>query len=268
MFANNVHIVFNTKEDKRITDPILKSSPNKLYYFTARIEKTGQSDVNMEFFEKNINLLKKRIPTLDIIHKELDYTNYIEVIQAISRIIKEEREENDDADIYINVGTGSKITALASTEASKLWDCHIYYVYSSKYDPSGEGPQHKGEMYIKTPITFPIKKPEAIYIKVLKLIQRMITKKYKGKEYDQSQAKFVYKKNLIDELIEKNFLKLEHKNEDERKRRSSYYMKSKKFFDPLEKELSYIQISDDRRNKKVRLTPTGKQILQIFQYLI
>ncbi|MGV9173204.1 MAG: DUF6293 family protein, partial [Promethearchaeia archaeon] len=238
------------------------------YYFTAYIEETGQKDENMEYFDKNTEILQKQIPTLKIIHRELDYTNYIHVIQEISKIIRDERAENGNSEIYINVGTGSKITSLASSEASKLWDCHIYYVFASKYDPSGEGPQHKGEMYVKTPITFPIKKPKPLYIEILKLIHNMIVEKYRGKEYDKSQRKFVYKKNFIDKLIEVNILQLDHKNKNKRKRRSSYYMKSKKYFEPLEKELGYINISDDRRNKKVRITDTGKEILQIFKYLI
>ncbi|MGV9200407.1 MAG: DUF6293 family protein, partial [Promethearchaeia archaeon] len=139
LFASQIHIVFNAKEDKRITDPILKNPPNKLYYFTAYIEETGQKDENMEYFDKNTEILQKQIPTLKIIHRELDYTNYIHVIQEISKIIRDERAENGNSEIYINVGTGSKITSLASSEASKLWDCHIYYVFASKYDPSGEG---------------------------------------------------------------------------------------------------------------------------------
>ncbi|MFO8017138.1 MAG: DUF6293 family protein [Promethearchaeia archaeon] len=268
MFANQIHVVFNAKEDKRITDPILKNPPNKLYYFTANIEATGQKDENMDYFQKNTKLLEKKIPTLEIIHRELDYTNYIQVIQEISKIIKDEREENENAEIYINVGTGSKITALASSEASKLWNCYIYYVFASKYDPSGEGPQHKGEMFIKEPITFPIKKPKPLYIKILKLFKNMLVEKYQGKEYDKSQGKYIFKKNFIDKLIEEAILQLEHENENERKRRASYYMKSKKYFEPLEDQLGYIEISDDKRNKKIRLTKTGKDILKIFKHLV
>ncbi|KKM21564.1 hypothetical protein LCGC14_1634180 [marine sediment metagenome] len=45
-------------------------------------------------------------------------------------------------------------------------------------------------------------------------------------------------------------------------------MKNTKFLEPLVKEMKYIKISDDKRNKKVYLTEVGKDILKIFKFLI
>lgn len=268
MFPPSIHIVFNSKETDRITEPILRHNPNKLYYFTAYIRKTDQKDVNIEYYENNTSLLKERIPSLDIIQKELDYTNYIETIQQLSKIIKQERAENPEAKIYVNIGTGSKITALASVEASKLWNCEIYYVYSTHYDPTSNGAQHKGKMIIKTPITFPIKKPNEKFIIILKFIYNLIEEKYKNKDLSNVKRKYIYKKNLVEDLYEEGLLKLKSKHKNKRKLKSSIYMKSRKYLDPLEDDLNYIEISDDKRNKKVYLTETGKEILQIFEYLI
>lgn len=45
-------------------------------------------------------------------------------------------------------------------------------------------------------------------------------------------------------------------------------MKTYKFLCPIVKEMKYIRISDDKRNKKIYLTEVGKDILKIFKYLI
>jgi hypothetical protein len=266
MFGRIIQIAFNSREKARITEPILKHQPHKLYYFTAIIRETGQTDEHLSYFKENCELLEQRLPNLEIIKREVDYTNYIEIIQEISKIIRNERKENPESEIFINVSSGSKITAIASVEAANLWECNIYYVYSTEYNPSSEGPEHKGEMIIKTPMTFPLKKPKKIYIKILQLIQKLIEGRYKGKNYDKNQPQFMYKKNLIKELFNRELITLQHKNKDERKLQASKYMKSQKYLRPMERELHFIRISDNKRNKKIFITDEGKEVLDIFKY--
>ena len=153
----------------------------------------------MRYYDSNTEYLKNNIPNLEVEQREVDYTNYIEIIQEISKIVKQEREVNPNCKIYVNVSSGSKMTALASVEASKIWDLDIYYVYASEYDPDSNGPLHKGDMYMMIPITFPIEKPEKRIIQIIKLIDEMIDTKYSRKEYDQSKRKFMYKKDYKDE---------------------------------------------------------------------
>ena len=268
MFSPQIHIVFNCEEEERITKPIIDNPPNKLYLFTAFIKRTQQKDINMHFYEKNTKLLKKEIPLLEIITKEVDYTDYVEIIQELSKIIKSEREENPNCKIFINVSTGSKMASIASTEASKLWDCELYYVHSSEYDPHGEGPRHKGEFFIFNPITFPIEKPKEIYIRTLKFIKNLIKNKYQDKIYDKTKEKFIYLKNLIYDLEAERYIELDSKHKEPSSLKSALYMKTRNFLEPLVRKLKYIKISDDKRNKKVFLTEIGKDVLKIFKFLI
>ena len=268
MFSPQIHIAFNCEEEERITKPVIDNPPNKLHLFTAFIKKTQQKDINMHFYERNIKTLKKEIPLLKIITKEVDYTDYIEIIQELSKIIKNEREENPNCKIFINVSTGSKMASLASSEASRLWDCQIYYVHSTKYEPHGEGPRHKGEFFIFEPATFPIEKPKEIYVRTLKLIDNLISEKYQDKIYDKKKEKFIYLKNLIYKLEAEKYIELVSKHEEPGSFKSALYMKSRNFLEPLVKELKYIKISNDRRNKKVSLTSIGREILKIFKFLI
>ncbi|MHA1766622.1 MAG: DUF6293 family protein, partial [Promethearchaeota archaeon] len=147
-------------------------------------------------------------------------------------------------------------------------NCKIIYVFSTKYSPTPEGPRHEGQMIIIEPNLFPLQKPKEIFLKTLKIIEEAIHEKYKDKITLPPQ-KFIYKKNLIDLLIEKNILKLEKKHADPRKRRASYYMKINQILlKPMAKQLNYLKISKDKRNKKIFITEEGKTILEIFKYLI
>jgi hypothetical protein len=266
--SNKIHIVFNSREDQRVTSPILTYKPNKLYYFLAKIKSTGQNDTNLDYFEKNTTLLREKIPGLEIIPKEIDYTDYIEVIQELSKIIKKERQINPNSEIIINIGTGSNITALASSEAARLWKCKIFYVYSTEYSPSTKGPRHKGEMITIVPQLFPLRRPKTKFIKVLKLIDNAITQKYENKTIE-IEDKFLYKKNLLELLVKEGFLKLRSKHENLRSRKASYYMKlNQRFLKPMTEELNYIKISDHKRNKKIFITNTGRIVLEIFKFLI
>lgn len=267
MNTPQVHIVFNTAEDRRITDPIIRYAPNKLYYFTAYIKSTGQSDEHMDFYEKNIDILRKLFPQLDILHKQVDYTDYIEIIQELSKIIKIEREENPNCSIYLNIGSGSKITALASSEASMLWNCIPYYVHSEHYNPIST-PRHEGDIIIKKPVIFPFKKPRKELIKVLRVIKELIDIRYLLKE-TVVKEKFIYKKDLLEPLIKKNLLTLEKKNLDPSSQKSSYYMKlNQRYLKPLANNQNYIKISKDKKNQKIYLTDAGWDVIKIFEFLL
>ncbi|MBN2156747.1 MAG: hypothetical protein JW776_11960 [Candidatus Lokiarchaeota archaeon] len=271
IFSPQIHIVFNAKETHRITEPLLQNPPHKLYYFTACIQKTKQKDPNLQFYHDNTQILKNKIPTIQIIHKEIDYVDYIAVIQEISKIVKIEREESPNATIYINISTGSKITSIASIEASKIWGLEYYYVYSSTYDPYDEGPVHKGDIYIEKPLTFPTQRPEKEHIQTLKLIDEMIQRRYAKKQLSkqeiQDAPQFAYLKDLVQKLQSSGIIDLESKHKDIHKRKSALYMKVKDFLRPLSKTLEYIEISSDTRNKKVMLSEKGKKLIQIFHYL-
>ncbi len=267
MFSSQIHITFNCREDERIISPILKHRPNKLYYFTAFIKKTKQKDANMSFYKKNVEKLNFQLPNLEIITKEIDYSEYIEIIQELSKIIKIEREHNNTCQIYLNASTGSKMTSLASVEASKLWNCKVYYLFAEEYDPESNGALHKGKMYLIEPITFPIQKPQEIYIVTIRIIANLIDKKYKDKDIGVSSQKFIYQKDLVNELEILGYLNVENRTDDKNKRKSSLYMRAKhNYLQPLENELKYIKISKDKRNKKIFLTKSGKDVLEIFRY--
>lgn len=259
-----IHIAFNSREDRRITDPILLSEPHRFYYFTAHIKATGQNDENMDFFHNNVELLRKSLPSLEIIQKQIDYTDYIAVVQELSRIINVERKEDGSCQIYMNIGSGSKITAIAAAEAARLWGCKIFYVYSA-YDPDSDGPLHRGKMILITPPVFPAQKPERELIEILRIIDDAITEKYSKKEVEVKE-KYLFKKRLLELLKSEEYLTLKSKHEVTRSRTQAYYGKMRPYLNTLENELGYIRVDEKHRKHAIFLTETGKNVLQIFKY--
>lgn len=258
MFEPQIHIVYNSEEEKRITDPLIQAKPNKLYYFKADPNKQISAQKYEKYFLKNYEILKKNIPGIEIVPKELNFTDYFQIIQEISGIIKEERENNENCKIYINIGAGSKLTAIASIEAAKIWNLKTYYVYSQEVHPE-KGPKHTGEMKIEYIEGFPIQKPPDVLIMVMKVIEEMM----------EGGKTFVFKKYLLNKLKDKGLLQLITENPDSKKNKSSEYMAlNQRYLNPLEKQLKYIKISDDKRNKKITPTEEGKNILKIFKYFI
>lgn len=271
IFSPQIHIVFNCRETGRITEPLLKNPPHKLYYFTAFIKKTKQKDENIKYMEQNIDTIQTHIPAITIVRKSVDYTDYIEIIHQISKIVKLEREENPNTTIYMNMSSGSKLTAIASIEAAKIWDLEYYYVYASEYQQYDDGPLHTGEFFIEKPVTFPTQRPRKDHIQTLKLIQSLIKRKYGNKSLPKSELNgvenFIYFKELIQQLETIGIIGLESNHEDVKRRKSALYMKAKDFLDPIEKTLGYITISKDKRNRKVTLTEEGENLTKIFRYL-
>lgn len=265
MFSPQIHIVFNCDENDRITIPLLNNPPNKIYYFTFFRHKTGQKDKYMSFYDENVELLSKKLPHLEIITTEVDYVEYISCIQEISKIIKNEREKNPNCNIFINASTGSKMTALASVEAAKLWDCKFYYVYGSDYNPSSEGPRQIGEMYIIEPVTFPIKKPELIYLEILKTIRKIIKEKYAKQKKDEIKEKFTDLKHLAKELEKLGIIELKKRHRESAFRYSALSQKCRRNLTVLE-ELECIRIIKGRKTIKIILSETGKKILEIFKF--
>ena len=105
-------------------------------------------------------------------------------------------------------------------------------------------------------------------MEVLKIIENAIREKYNGKEV-KSTPQFIYKKDLIQILRDKEYLTLKSKHINLRFQQSSYYSKiDKNFLEPLKNELNYIRISEDNKNKKVFITEKGDIGLKIFKYLI
>lgn len=256
MFEEKIHVVFNAKEHGRITEYVVRSKADRVYYFSHYSPE--QSDKNESNQRHNLEVLRETLPSAEVIERRVNYTDYFAIIQAISKIVRDEREKNPNNQIFINLGTGSKITAIAGLDAAKLWAFRPYYVYSHDYDPE-RNPVHAGEMQLFEIPQFKIDRPDPVLVKALKIIAEL-GKKNQG----------MYKKTFIETLDKRGLLVVNSQSKrgnNQTRRKSALYMAANhQFLDPLETNWHYIEVSDRRRNQKIFLTEKGREALKIFKF--
>lgn len=207
--------------------------------------------------------IKKQLQkyNIKVIQKGINLLNYIEIIQNISKIIRDERKNNPNTEILINLSVGTNITSIAAMDACRFWECTPYYVIGEKYIPQNEITKEtrslsSGKMDVFAPPVFKIIKPKPNHIEALKIIAERKTG--------------IYKKNFRKELLRKNLLVIQKKYDkpNDPKRLSAEYMAmNQQYIYPLRDTWKYIKISDAKRNQKIILTKNGEEIVQIFHYL-
>ncbi len=101
-----------------------------MYYFQHK------DDHYLKFKEENIANIRLAAPDCEIQEIAVNYVNYFDIIGRLSEIIKNEMQMPDTC-IIINVGTGSKMIAIANMDAYRIWPEHMFviYPYSSDYKP-------------------------------------------------------------------------------------------------------------------------------------
>ncbi|MFX1259124.1 MAG: DUF6293 family protein [Promethearchaeota archaeon] len=263
IFRRRIHITFNCEEDVAITSPIISSKPHKIYYFIAYIKKSGQKDVNMNFCKKNIETIRENLGNIEIETLEVDYTDHIEIIQELSKIVKKERTIQSNCEIFINALRC--VTGIASFITSSLWNCELFYDYAEFYDNSGRGARQKGRLFFEYPFIFPFKKPSQRCIQVLKIIKDFL----KTRPYNKfAESKYIKKRDLVKLLKTTGFLTPKKNPRTYRTQLSSLYSQlDRRFLNELS-NLKYIKILDDNGRKNVFITKTGEEILKIYKYYL
>ncbi|NDF30271.1 MAG: hypothetical protein EB150_08785, partial [Nitrososphaeria archaeon] len=101
-----VHIAPIGYDFNRVTEPLIKGKADKAYFILHNSDR-GQS----KFLDHVKNELKKKLPSIETKPFYLDIWNLYDCIQKFREIIAKENEEGNH--VFINVSTGTKITAIA-----------------------------------------------------------------------------------------------------------------------------------------------------------
>lgn len=245
-----IHIVYNVNEHERIVNPILEAKPDKLYYF----HHDGQNkDVNIEQYHQNILFLQKRLPKVQIVKDFVNYVDYYDIISKLARIISEER----NAKITINMGTGSKMVALANLDAYRLWDIDIFYPYSLNYDPTNES-AHTGPIMNAELPKFEFRTPTPHLIRILQLIYWLMLHDRYGHEKDH-----IRQKELQISYFEEFKVEKVPYNSDRRKFDSSQKIKLNRRLKKLESPWKLIYRKKEGRANHIYLTEKGEKMVKV-----
>ncbi|MCF2139361.1 MAG: DUF6293 family protein [Candidatus Lokiarchaeota archaeon] len=256
-----VHIVYNMRERKRIVDPIRRQKPNSLYYM--HFDDGNRIDINLKNRDENLAKIRKILPDCEIHEIGINYLDYYQIIGNIAKIINSEQKSHPECEVKfkINLGTGSKMVAIANIDAHRLWDnIEIVYPYSDDYDPAADS-MHKGTVKAADPPKFEFKHPNRLLIQALQIIY---TLRQQPNKFGH-KLKFVELRELFYYIYEIYKLISVKPNEDLRKLNSSQYMQLNRIIiEKLEKNWSFITTQKSGRNKRVFLTEEGEKMAQVF----
>lgn len=256
-----VHFTYNARENERIVDPILSEKPNSLYYF--HFDDGNRSDINLKYQSENLEAIEKALPKCEIHKIGINYVDYYQIISKLAKIISDEQlaHGNHEVRFQINLGTGSKMVAIANMDAHRLWpNIDIIYPYSEEYDPTAET-THSGSMKGAEPPKFEFKHPG---LKILKSIQILYvlrdTEDNFGHKHDYvKQSDLAYYVYDVFQILKVK------SNEDPRKLQSSQLMQLKRrIIDRLDKNWGFITREKVGRDYHIFFTEKGEKMAKVF----
>ena len=239
MFKSRVHISPIGFDVIRVTKPLTEMKADKAYLVSH------SSDNNPT--KKFVNKVKK----------ELNKCSHVEIIEVKTDIwdmndclkqFKEIKDKEKNNDIFINISTGTKITAVAGMLTCMLWTANPYFV-PIKYPDNIELPSSDevGESYM-LPLC-KINKPNQRILQILSLL------------YSNNNS--MRKSELIDELQSLEIIK--QNDADNREYTTpAKHSQLRALLNPMITEWHYVRVEHHGRRSEVHITEEGKNALRIF----
>lgn len=236
---NRVHVVPVGYEYKRIVKPAEKFRADIVVLIGH--EKDPEGSPGEEHLKKAIETLDEQ--GIDIEAREC---NIFDLYSSMG-VIAESIAEHEDDEVFVNVSTGSKVTAIAGMIASMVLKSTPYYVRANNYqnDPS------EITEYTELP-TYPIDAPDAEQVDVLQFIERF--SEQQGPPTKGDIIHFSEKYNL--EYVSQNVAG-----------KGKYRLLDTHIVEPL-KMRDYVEESKQGRNKILTLSEDGKAALEAFKWLV
>lgn len=233
-----VHICPVGFEVLRVAEPLLKMSADKAYLITHR-----RDDPAHQCVSRIKEVLRKRNSRVEIVEAYVDIWNLVDCVSKFKEIIQTEAGNS----VYINVSTGTKVTAIAGTTVSMLTESIPYY---AKVDHTRQRSVIPANEKVEEAFPIPVYSmvsPKHDALKLLKFV-------------DEAGGS-IRKKDLIERLSEVEVIKPVAKGELSL---PAAHSQLRALLDPLEREWHFVRIESKGRSSKVILTEPGKVGLRIF----
>lgn len=163
---------------------------------------------------------------------------------AIASLIDEYEED----EVYVNISTGSKVTAIAGMIAAMTNGATAYYVKAERYR---EGDVPRGIANIEQLPRYPIDAPDLQELAILSYLNETANKRVtKGDliEFaEQEQLPFIANRDIT--------------------KKGKYGLLDTHIIEPLQND-GYLTVSKDGRNRIISVTQAGKDLLQAFGFMV
>ncbi len=227
----------------RVVEPLRDPRADKIFFIK---HKKGAIRGHPKFF----NSITREIKEIGIKYDEIetDIWDLFECVEIFRKIIQNEvKKENH---VYINVSTGTKVTAMAGILACMMWDQTPYYVKLK--NPTKKDiktiPKIAVEEAEKLP-TFDIKKPDYKTMKVLEKISSY-------------RDEMLHKWQLTEYLETESIIKPLNPKKEFTENAKLAQLQS--IIQPMEKYWKFVETETRGSRSQVKITKKGKQALKIF----
>jgi hypothetical protein len=207
------------------------------------LENEGEDD-----YPDYADRVRERLDDRDIGHDTFvcDVFDCYDSLGAIAEVVT----AFDGDDVYVNLSSGSKVTAIAGMIASMATGATPFYVRAEHYATETESGVAEGVREITELPTYPMDSPTAEEVAVLDYLH---------------EAGQVRKQDII-EFGKRAALPF-ITDHDAANEKSEYRLLDSHIVDPLA-ERGYVTVADVGRSKRVELTDLGEKTRQAFRYLL
>ena len=250
--SERVHIAPLGFEHDRVVEPAKRLKADRLILL-----EWGEGD-RPPFFEELYTAIEEAGIEREI--RSCDIFDMYEVVRVTAKEVR--RRENDD--VYVNIATGSKISAIGCMIACMASDATPYYVVPEGYterETDGTTPVSYGVKNIKQLPAYPIDAPDEQLIYVMEYIFRHgpVTKK-ELIDFGRGDGKPLPGADVVAGLP---FI-AEYEADSDRAR---YRLLDTHILDPLENK-GFIELRAVGRRTDIDITEDGENTLSAFRHII
>jgi hypothetical protein len=221
-------------------------------YRADRIILIGHTE-DSEFGRKNWNRVTSKLDNMNIPYERYQ-CNIFDLYSSLSEITKAIVAHSED-EVYVNVASGSKVTAIGGMIASMVMEASAYYVKAEEYasgSDNGELSTPESIEYVYQLPRYPINAPDIQQVAVMEFVAKC--------EDEQAPPT----KGEVIEFSERIELPYIEQNVAEK---GKYRILDSKILDPLT-EQRYILENKSGRNKVLSLTENGRAALSAFRWMV
>jgi hypothetical protein len=245
----HVHIAPLGYEFDRIVTPLLEYEPDCAILLDYFPKDGGSEDVIRPSYHDGVRkeIRAAGIEVIDLSCDIFDLYSSLGMIAELAAVFN----ENDN--VYVNLASGSKVTAIGGMIACMTTGAIPYYVRADSYAGGVDEPVAAEVVGVDRLPKYPVTPPERQHIAVLEYI---------------IENEPVTKRDLIDFGAANDLPFITHYDDDavQNPRRGQYRRLGTQIIDPL-LEHKYIEVEEHSKYRYVSVTERGRQTRQAFRYL-